>query len=365
MTVHLFLMAGIIGLGILVYYNFKPSPKVNKWYLFISLSMVFVVQGLRADTVGRDTAVYLRSFLIIDSPGFKISSSSWEPLYLLFNKVVGLFTNNPQFLLICSSAFILTGLGLFIYKSIDNNKNSAFWPVFFFMCFTHYLNSMNLLRQYLAMAVVIQIYWVLRDGKTRKKYVVASVLLIIGTLFHRSALLCALLFLPFLLKKIDKKMIIMVGIGIIFALLLYSKLLTIVFSIFPQYKKYTTSFRIEGEGFGAYYVLYLLFNMAFVFLTLLYLDPKKNNNQEIYKLLIITSISIGLILMKTRVSLAHRTGYYFDIFNIILYQKVLNKANKNRTILYYLMFCYGLFCFVYTLPSIDRACVPYLFFWQH
>ena len=358
-------MAGIIGLGILIYYNFKPSPKVNKWFLFASLSMVFLVQGLRADTVGKDTAVYLKSFLIIDSPGFHISSSSWEPLYVLFNKAIGVFTNNPQFLLIFSSAFILTGLGLFIYKSIDNNKNSAFWPVFFFMCFTHYLNSMNLLRQYLAMAVVIQIYWVLRDGKTAKKYITAGILLITGTLFHSSALLCGLLFLPFLLKKIDKKMIILVGIGIIVALLLYTRLLSVVFSVFPQYKKYTTSFRIEGEGFGLYYVLYLLFNVAFILLTLLYLDPKEYSNQEIYKILFITAISLGLLLMKTRVSLAHRTGYYFDIFNILLYQKVMNKVNKNRTFLYYLMFCYGLFCFVYTLPSVDRACVPYLFFWQH
>ena len=72
-----------------------------------------------------------------------------------------------------------------------------------------------------------------------------------------------------------------------------------------------------------------------------------------------------MILIKTKVSIAHRTGYYFDIFFILFIPEVVNRIKNDKFWIYLLLFAYAMFCFFATLDSPDRACVPYLFFWEY
>ena len=362
MTVHIILLSAIIILAALTYTVLKPSEKVNKRYIIASLTMVFLVQALRADSVGTDTNVYVKSFYLIDRAGFNWRASAWEPCYLWLNMLVGKFTDNPQYLLAVCSAIILFGIGLFIYKNMDHTK-SAFWPIFFFMVFLHYLNSMNLLRQYLAMAFVLQIFWILRDVEGKKKYVISGILLIIGFNFHVTALIAVVFFAPYIIKNIQRRVLVLIAAGVMVVTALFNYLLPLVYIVFPQYTKYASSFRIEGEGFGLYYITYALLSfcvIAYVFT----LPPDKPENLKIYRLAYIAIISMGLLLLKTQVSLAQRMGYYFDIFMVLLIPEIVNKQGRIKVILYFLLLVYGVFCFVHTLDSEARSCVPYLFFWQ-
>ena len=221
MTVHIVLLLSIIVLGFFTYALLKPSKKVNKGFIISSLFFVFIVQALRADSVGTDTAVYVKSFYLIDRSGFDWRSSAWEPCYLWLNMLVGKFTDNPQYLLAICSAIILTGVGVFIYKNMDHTK-SAFWPVFFFIVFLHYLNSMNLLRQYLAMAFVLQIYWVLRDVEGKKKYYISIALLIIGVNFHVPSIIAVLLFAPYVVKTVRRRVLVLIGLGVMIVTAFFS-----------------------------------------------------------------------------------------------------------------------------------------------
>lgn len=363
MTVHIVLLGLIMLTGCVTYAVLKPSQKVNKRYIAFSLFLVFIVQSLRASSVGSDTLAYVKSFYLIDRQGFDWRTSAWEPCYLWLNMLVGKFTDNPQYLLAVCSAIILYGIGLFIYKNMDHTK-SAFWPIFFFMVFTHYLNSMNLLRQYLAMAFVLQIFWILRDVEGKKRFVISAILVIIGVSFHKTAILSVAFFIPYLLKSIKRKTIVGIGGGIVGLTALFNYILPYVFVLFPLYVKYENSSRIEGdEGFGVYYIVYIMFKLALIIFVFM-LPPDEERNNYAYKLSFINIISTGFLILKTKVSLAMRAGYYFDIFMVLLIPEIVSRLGNKKIIVYFLLIIYGVFCFMHTLDSVERGCVPYLFFWQ-
>ena len=352
----------VMLLGLLTYSIYKPSKIVNRGFIITSLFMVFVVQALRAHSVGSDTIVYVKSFALIDSQGFNWRNSSWEPCYVWLNMLVGKFTDNPQWLLAVCSAIILSGIGLFIYKNMDHTK-SAFWPVYFFLVFIHYLNSMNLLRQYLAMAFVLQIYWVLRDVEGKKKYLISIALLIIGANFHVTAIIGAVFFAPYMIKVIRRKTLVLIGIGVMCVVVLVNRLVPLVYLLFPQFLKYANSFHMQGEGFGLYYIAYSLLVLSII-VYVFTLPPENPDNIKIYRLTYLAIISLGLLVLKSKIELAQRTGYYFDIFIPLLIPEVVNRIGKMKTSFYYLLIIYGVFCFFSTVDSEARGCYPYLFFWQ-
>jgi len=362
LTVHIILLLAIMLLGFLTYALLKPSEKVNKRFIISSFFMVFIVQALRADSVGTDTEVYEKSFYLINRAGFDWHSSAWEPCYLWLNMLIGKFTDNPQYLLAVCSAIILTGIGLFIYKNMDHTK-SAFWPVFFFMVFLHYLNSMNLLRQYLAMAFVLQIYWVLRDVEGKKKYIISIALLVVGVNFHIPSIIAAILFAPYIVKTVRRRVLVLIGLGVMIIIVLFSYLVPLIYIVFPQYIKYSTSSYMESDGFGPYYIAYALLILALI-IYVFTLSPEQEENKPVYRMTYIAIISLGLLLLKNQVVLAQRTGYYFDIFIPLLIPEVVNRLGRTKTIIYFMLIMYGVLCFISTVDSEARGCYPYLFFWQ-
>lgn len=362
MTVHIILLFAIMILGFITYATLKPSEKVNKRFIISSFFMVFLVQALRASSVGTDTDVYVRSFYLIDRASFDWHSSAWEPCYLWLNMLIGKLTDNPQYVLAVCSFLILFGIGLFIYKNMDHTK-SAFWPVFFFMVFLHYPNSMNLLRQYIAMAFVLQIYWILRDVEGKKKYIISIVLLIIGVNFHTPSIIAALLFAPYLVKTVRRKVLVLIGFGVMVVIVMFNYLLPLVYLAFPQYLKYSSSSYMDSDGFGPYYIAYALLILSLI-IYVFTLPPDKPENKRIYRMTYITIISLGLLLLKNQVVLAQRTGYYFDIFIPLFIPEVVNRLGKVKWPIYFLLLVYGVLCFISTIDSEARGCCPYLFFWQ-
>ena len=362
MAVHIALLVAIMLNGLLTYKLVKPSKKVNKWFIISSLFMVFLVQSLRAYSVGSDTIVYVKSFQLINRVGFDWRASTWEPSYLWLNMLIGRFTDNPQYLLAVSSAIILVGIGLFIYKNMDHTK-SAFWPVYFFMVFIHYLNSMNLLRQYLAMAFVLQVFWIIRDVDGKKKYLISIGLLIVGYSFHVTAVFAIIYFVPYFYKTIRKRTLALIGLAVMLVIILVDKLIPIVYLVFPRFLKYAASFHMEGEGFGIYYIAYSMLVLGII-IYVFTMSPNKPENKQVYRFAFIAIISLGLLMLKSKVELAQRTGYYFDIFIPLLIPEVINRIRRMKKAFWFFLIIYGVLCFIATVDSEARGCYPYMFFWQ-
>lgn len=361
MTVHIVVYVIPILLYILIFGNQRKSKQKNKIYLILSFLPIFFAEALRSERVGTDTIAYTRVFSSMVHSGNWIRVG-WEPLYLLYSKGISFISKEPQALIITSAFIICLSIGLFIYKCMDDNE-SAFWSVLLFLSFLHYANSMNLMRQYLAMSLVIQVYWILRDGNEKKRWIISILLIVLASLIHTAAIISFIIFIPFILKKIDWKILALSGTGIVIFVYAFDKVLPVIFSFLPQYLKYMGTSRGEGEEFGLFYFSFFLLKVLLVFLVL-YLNPSNEKNKGLYQLAFLVMVSAGLLAMKTQISLAFRTSYFFDIFTIIYAPKILYRFKYGKILCFTLLFIYAVFFFFHTIGSPERACVPYLFFWQ-
>ena len=110
--------------------------------------------------------------------------------FQLLISLVHKFSNNPTiFLLVC--AFITNGLVLLaIYRMSDN----VFLSVYFYVALYYYFISYNALRQYLAVAVLLNAFWYAKQ----KKWIKYAIMMLIAVSLHTVAIV-GLIYIPIFL----------------------------------------------------------------------------------------------------------------------------------------------------------------------
>ena len=367
MIIHISLLIAISVFGFAIYRGGTAvTIQRNKIFVRFSLFLVFIIQSLRASNVGWDTYRYEVSFSGIREGYYNSMAASWEPLFKLLNKTVGLFTSNPQWLLAVCSFIIVYGYGYFVLHNIGEGE-SAFWPIFFFITLYHYFNSSNLLREYLAIAFVINVYTVLRQEKSRKNWIIAIILLVLGFLFHRTAAIGVVLFVPFLMDFKDTKQLVLTALGAVLVFIGYDLFLELFLRIFPYFLKYERGARLSGAaGIGASYLV--LSMLKIIMLLMVFFYKSDDYKQELYSLSFIMIIAAAFTILRTRVVLALRAGYYFETFFPLFIMKFVNRMGRYRGAIYFLAYLFGWAFFLYSILNTNggsRGNVPYYFFWQN
>jgi len=366
MAIHISLLIIISAFGFMIYRGGTAiSIQRNKYFVRFSLILVFIIQSLRGSSVGWDTYRYEISFSGIREGYYNSMAASWEPLFILLNRTVGLFTSNPQWLLVVCSFVILYGYGYFVLHNTGENE-SAFWPIFFFITLYHYFNSSNLLREYLAIAFIINIYTVLRQGKSKKNWILAVTLLVLGFLFHRTAAIGFVLFVPFIIEFKDAKQLLLTALGAVLVFIGYERVLEVFLRVFPYFLKYEKGVRLSGaEAIGASYLVLTLLKVIMLLLALF--NKSEDYRQELYSLSFIMIIAAAFTVLRTRIMLALRAGYYFETFFPLFIMKFVYRMGRYRGIVYTLAYMFGWAFFLYTIFNTNggsRGNVPYYFFWQ-
>ena len=320
-----------------------------------------MVESLRGPYVGTDTRSYLNGFIMINRG---IVSNKWELLFRKLNSLIGLFTENPQWILVASSGIVLIGFGYFIINNTEEGK-TAFLSVFLFITLLHYFNSMNLIRQYCAMAFAINIYTVLSKDKSKKALIKAIILLLISTQFHSISIVCIGYFIPFLFSKINRKTIILIVLASIATIVLFWKLLSLIVLLLPQYSVYIGGKYFENTEIGAFYMSLILLKLLLISVVFLF-NPEYGKNRQLYTLALLVMISIGIILLKSKVTLAVRLSYFFDIFVILLVPGILQRLRSKQTLIlsYAAVILFGIIIYYYIMRGSARGCVPYYFYWN-
>lgn len=365
MAIHISVLAYICCLGFFCYFNKKPNKKLNTWFTILALFAVFLVQALRSYQVGFDTYAYQRAFYLVKNGVSSTMTESWEPLFLLLNKVISIFTDNPQFLIAACSVVILTGIGIFVVENTGEGE-AAFFPIFLFVCMEQYFSTMNLLRQSCAMAIAINIYTVLNKDSSKKGFFKAILLLLTAILFHRSAIAMVLIILLFMVNKITKSGIILLGFFGNACVLIFDQLLNAILRIFPYYAKYVGTRRFESNGLGRYDLL-LIGIKILVILLVFTLDANEEKNQELYKLSTVMVFSVIMLLLQTQIAIANRVGYFYEIFFILLVPKCIHRFKAYKNQIYFGLIAVGWITFIYLMAFTNeqsRGCVPYYFFWE-
>jgi len=169
------------------------KSKTKKIYLFICFFQLFFFYAFRSIDIGTDTLTYVNTYKFFNvSEYYSIMISHYEIGFKFLYYILKYFNANPQWVLIVSGLIIHLGFSNFIYK---NSKNIVL-STFIFSCL-FFPNSMNIMRQYIAVAIAINsLQYILQ-----KKYINAIFLILVGALFHKIVLILLVFLLMYILNS--------------------------------------------------------------------------------------------------------------------------------------------------------------------
>ncbi len=296
---------------------FKKNPSLKKeLVVFILLGIAFfVVEAIRYN-VGSDYMIPYASDL--ELMYMNSGNPRTEILFRVLTDFVVFARGDIVFMMALCAAFIIPAFWIFIEKNIP--RHYWFFAIFLFVGLTIFYATMNAVRQYMAIAVLIFGYPYLKDEKYFR-YIIFN---IIAILFHTSALV-NLILLPmvFIYKKLKSRKIFL-----LLSLSIYTLSLICIFfdarnifrllsPILPD--RYT--FYLDGGAFNDKNPLALLKlivpNITFIVSTVYYTKMTKlNKDYKIWyvALLIYTFISNAFYGINVFI----RLTWYFDFYLIPL-----------------------------------------------
>ena len=308
--------------------------------------LLFIPSALRYG-IGTDYENYVNIFYDILNNVDVRTEAGW----VLLNKFCISFNLDVQWVFILSTFFT-------IYYMFKTPKKDFFIVIVLFFCL-FYLDSYNMTRQGLTMAICWYAYLCFINGKKKKCYLYV----IISSLFHTSGLIILLCFFIIDKFKILNKKIVNVLLICCF-LLSYTNILMNIFGFILSFTKYgiyiemLDYYNTRSAGYGNIYTL--LFRTFFLLLIFNSYSFTRNNveNKCIVYFLLLLELSDVISL---NMFMANRVKMMFYLFYIMimipLYQQKGNVILKIKKIGFITFFI--LYYLVLKLLTGANAIIPY------
>lgn len=316
----------LLFLGILIAIKNKRYEKIlSVLFGVISFFTLLILSGLRGLNVGMDTQMYIRLFnRIAASNTLDINNDRFEFGYILYQYIISRFTSDPHILLFLSSLIILVFLYIVFYK----DSQLPWFSVLMFIMLMFFYDSMNMMRQYIAIALTCMATHIL---KKNKKLLFVCITIFAG-LFHTSAFVILIL-LPLSYVKLDSpKRYIYIFISTVIALGT-GKLLPIMIRMMPIYSKYLTSdkyFQQNKLGIVLKTLVYFLFFLIVEYSYRKNSDGSKKEQVEYWMAL----LGFVITLASVNGSILSRMGTYFTIMFCLSVPNSLVKITRPKSKIY-------------------------------
>lgn len=192
--IDIFSVVFYFGIAIFAILFCRFSEKSGKPYgLFISILLLSLAAGLRDYSVGIDTSRYqlgIEYFYNYHKPFWEVSFSYGYGYFASF--VLHIWNSFSFFLFV--QALITNGLIIFRFWDFRQGASLSYM-LFFYTC-TMYLATLNIMCQYIAVAIVFFSTRYLDKGR----YLLFLFGLLIATSIHNSAIVAVVLLFPYLIK---------------------------------------------------------------------------------------------------------------------------------------------------------------------
>lgn len=335
-------------------YNDNLSKKNDLKY-FLWFCVLTLVSGLRGESVGVDTKGYITIFKAHNN--LSSGNTDQEICFQYLCKLIGYFTDNPQWLLIVTSAMISGCVLFFIRRNSQNDTLS----VFYYVALYFYFLAMNGMRQFVAIGIIL----VATEFAKKKKLIPFILLIILACGFHNTAILGVTVWWLFKPNATVKRMAVIAVIAGS-AVIGFSVLQRFVLLYMPDYSLYISDSYGRASGIMMPVIYSIIFCVsAFV----AYFDKEWQNNKFNMSFLCIAEVAMiwGLSpLFVTGISsnISQRIGWWFQIYSIVLIANLLESSllKKNKSFFYILFVGVGLLHLVYFLSKGWHGVVPYYFF---
>ena len=344
----------------------KNNKKIYIIITFIAILIPSVLAGLRDYSIGTDVKVYgniwFDNAVQYVKKNDMMSYITWAKnsnmgiFYALLNYIVANFTNNTHVFY-----FVLSYLTtVLIYKAVRDNDDCIDVPLAMMAYYLLFFNqSLNVLRQSLALAFVLCSFKSIRDNKT-KKFIIW---ILLATATHETGCIAILLYIVY--KALNSKIRLLSKIGIIVLTIFFvigfsylSKILINVGVLSSKYEIYANNYQRGGA-----YVRLLLLCLPNVFLQFIFANRKKISEESIaFRYYVIISTIISFLAFK--MTYITRIAMYFDILlvfsipyacNVTKYKVVFGKVKYNKLLIIgylvvYWIYVYGIIKSGETVP---------------
>ena len=265
-----------------------------------------------------------------------------ETGFIYFLAILKRITLDPQILFIVTSVWIYFAFVKFMYE----NCIDVPFALLIFLC-RMWTDSMNGLRQYIVASVVCLVWtkWA-RSNKSLKNDLIMVLIIILCTQFHKSVLICAIIFLITRGKffNIGTK-ISMLGTVALFTI---PGLYNFLFDNLLASDNYS-DYKDANAGMG---IMRLLVNLVPVIFIIINRNKNKydtENPDDITNWMMnISLFSVCCSVMAMKMVYFARLNIYFDIFNVVLIPNLIEKNidGKIKLIIKPVAFClYSIFFF--------------------
>ena len=305
--------------------NFNEEhKKQGMFFSVIAILIPSILAGIRATTVGSDTAGYVeRSFYqVLSSTSLSsfLEISELEVGYNVFTYIIAKIFGDVHWILFINQLIVCS----IIYKMAYDRRNQISMPMMMLVYFTvFYSMTLNIARQALAIAIIFYSVKYMEN----KKYIKTILLFLLAFQFHTSAIFALFLYIIIYInqKKINYKtrriIIFIIVILLLLIIISYEPILyymTYDLQIIPHkfYNYLNSHYANESMDMS---LIELAFKGIWIFLSIIYIIiNKKNKEYKINSYLMFLIIDLFMLLISGKVSNAFRMGYYYGITAMLL-----------------------------------------------
>ena len=355
----------LILTGICIYFcnKFKDNKKLRILFLILAMIPFCTISAIRYK-VGTDYAYrYLGDFNKM-AEGKNVENFEWG--FKLLIKLCLVFTKDPQSLFIVTSLIINI---LIIYIIVKYSEN-PYLSIAIYLFGGFFFLSLNGVRQFMAMALILFGYRYLFNKKTMPIFVL---FLIMAVLLHSSAIVMIILLGMFQKKLFKPKIVIPISI----AFLIFGRYMFNILGLVLQ----NTRFNVYLVGHYAKPEISWLFVVQNLFIYIFYYLMIKNSKKDTHEenlLFNVQALALIITSMESIHMLFNRIAFYFTVFQILSVPYFMKKLEKievpdkvilkkinlkkiltKRNIYIFIICCYVLL-FIYTnVLHNDNEVIPY------
>lgn len=333
------IFSGALFLTLLLYKfpQVKIGNKKINIYMISSFLLLVIMGGIRFD-VGEDFSSYYIHFLKLDF----LTPSHWifEPGYEVFNNIIYNFFGNPQSIIFFTNLLIL----ILAYLSINTYSFDKNLSVFLFIFGFFYFDSLNVIRQYISILLVL---WGHKFLFSKKNKFILIVLL--ATTFHFSAIF-SLLMIPLYNFRIKKKHLLYIYSFVLLFNVFSQYFINFIFTIISrvpflsQYTIYQETFKSDLSSTPYDFLVYSLI----LFLSLWFVKKEAKSVPSFYFYQSCLAVVVILKGMALSYKFFDRISAIFSIFLILLLPIILKnlKTKERKYVKISILFFFVIYCFV-------------------
>lgn len=355
----IYIISAICILLYTIVFNVNKTNRRKKIFLCFSFGILFFIAAVRKYTVGTDLNIVYKPIFDV------VKSTSWTELknikieigFIYFLKILSCISEDIQLVIFITSFIIYSAYAVFIYK---NSEDVGLSTVLFILLNT-YLMSMNIIRQELAIAIILYFFGFLK----KKKYLIFSIIVFIATLFHSSALFFLIL-IPLGNIRVKKQYFIYSFIVIAIICIYIGPLVNSfsgILSIESNNKDYSTYLLNNRHGVGyintssiSEFIVALLIYIIVAYYYVLLRKSCNNMNKKIdmynENIEIFGTMLYFLFVTSTfKMNVISRLSYYFLPIVLIALPKAISKSIRrdNKRIIIYSIYGLLLIKYIFTV----------------